>query len=443
MRKTLLGLLIVTTLATLASCDAGGGPEVAVARSAKQRVAAPSVAASDAQALVHGNNQFALDLYRILRQDSDNLIYSPYSVSLALAMTYAGARGETEAQMADALHFTLPQERLHPAFNSLDQALTSRGAGPEDADAASEEGEGFRLHIANAVWGQEGYEFLDLFLDLLAQNYGAGVRLLDFAQAPEKARTTINEWVSRQTEGKIENLIPQGAIDAATRLVLTNAIYFNAAWMHPFETGNTQDGPFHLLDGGQVTVPMMRQTETFGYAQGQGYQAVELRYAGPETATEEPPTSTTSALILLPEEGEFEAFEDSLDAQKLNAIVESLAYEQVELSMPKFEFDADFSLVEALKAMGMTDAFTGAADFSGMTGDRALFIAEIVHKAFIGVDEEGTEAAAATAVIMAETAMPVEPEPIQVTVDRPFLFLIRDRETGSLLFVGRVVNPES
>jgi len=326
--------------------------------------------------------------------------------------------------MADALHFTLPQDRLHPAFNSLDLALASRGDGAEGQD-----GEGFRLNIVNALWGQTGYKFLDAFLDTLAENYGAGLRLLDFASDPEASRGIINDWVSDQTEGRIEDLIPQGLINQLTRLVLTNAIYFNAAWAEPFEESQTKDGAFHLLDGSQVTVPMMWHSASYGYAAGEGYQAVELPYDGYEL----------SMVILLPEAGGFERFEDSLDASQLDAILGSLGHQQVALTLPKFEFESEFGLADALMALGMVDAFSMDADFSGMDGTQELFVREVVHKAFVSVDEAGTEAAAATAVIMQLKGMATEP--IQVTVDRPFLFLIRDLETGALLFVGRVLDP--
>ncbi len=391
-----------------------------------ERVSAPDVSDADLSAVAEGNSAFAFDLYQRLveEQGDQNLFYSPYSISLALAMTYAGARGETEQQMADAIHYTLPHERLHPAFNALDQALESRGKGAEGKDD-----KGFRLNIANAIWGQEGYPFLDAFLDTLAMNYGAGLRVLDFVEAPEKARVTINEWVSEKTEGKIEELIPRGVIGSATRLVLTNAIYFNAAWSTPFQEERTRDGAFHLLDGSEVTVPMMRQTTSYGYAKGEGYQAVELPYDGRQL----------SMVIVLPKAGEFEAFEGALDAERMSAIVDKLDRQEVALTMPKFEFDAGFGLNDALRAMGMEDAFSEAADFSGMTGTTELFISSVIHKAFVSVDEEGTEAAAATAVVMAEKAMPAEP--VEVTVDRPFTFTIRDIETGAVLFVGRVLDP--
>jgi len=395
-----------------------------IAQSEKQRVTSPRVEAADLADVVSGNSAFAFDLYQVLSEAKGNLFYSPHSISLALAMTYAGARGETEQQMADTLRFTLSQDRLHPALNGLDIELARRGEG-----AGGRDQKGFRLTILNAIWGQEGYAFLSEFLDVLAENYGAGLRLLDFVNAAEESRVTINDWVSDQTEGRIEDLIPQGVINAATRLVLTNAIYFNAAWLHPFQEQWTHDGEFYLLDGGEVTVPMMSQTQSFGYAEGEGYQAVELPYDGREL----------SMVILLPREGQFDAFESSLDVQRVDRIVRDLGQRQVALTMPKFEFESSFRLVPALTAMGMPLAFSGEADFSGMTGSRDLFIADVIHRAFVAVDEAGTEAAAATAVVMQKLAIPEEP--VEVTLDHPFIFMIRDIETGATLFLGRVVNP--
>jgi len=427
MKKLLLGLVVVALLASTVACGSGSPlASITLAQSDKPRDTSPDVAASDLATLAEGNTQFAFDLYQALSDGDGNLFYSPYSISVALAMTYAGARGETEQQMADTMRFLLPQDRLHPAFNALDLELASRGEGAEGKDE-----EGFRLNIVNAIWGQEDYTFLEDFLDVLAENYGAGLRLLDFVNAPEEARVTINDWVSEQTEGKIEDLIPQGVIDALTRLVLTNAIYFNAAWESPFDEDRTQDGAFHLLDGGDVTVPMMTQTEYYGYADGDGYTAVELPYDGGEL----------SMVALLPDAGGFEAFEDTLDADSVADILDDLENARVTLTMPKFEFESEMSLVETLAAMGMPVAFSGSADFSGMTGNRDLTIGDVLHKAFVSVDEAGTEAAAATAVVMKLTGAPGEPE--VVTLDRPFIFLIRDIATGSVLFVGRVMNPAS
>jgi len=432
MENGLRSALIVLTLLGLVSCSVPSGeavrPPGQSAQSEKERVTLPTVPSEDLAALVDGNSAFAFDLYqRLLEEGDGNVFYSPYSISLALAMTYAGARGETERQMESALHFALPQERLHPAFNRLDLILATRGQGAEGKD-----GEGFRLHVVNRIWGQEGYEFLDAFLDTLATNYGAGLRLLDFASGPEEARVAINEWVSEQTEGRIEELIPPNVITGLTRLVLTNAIYFNAAWARPFNEDLTKDGPFHLLDGGEVTVPMMRQTEFFGYAEGAGYQAVELPYDGQEL----------SMVILLPEAGGFASFEESLDAEQVDRIVKNLQQQQVALTMPRFEVESAFSLKDALAALGMPDAFSMAADLSGMDGTQDLFIQDVVHKAFVTVDEEGTEAAAATAVVVALKSAPPQ-EPVEMTMDRPFLFMIRDIKTGTVLFVGRVVQPEA
>ncbi len=393
----------------------------------KPRITAPDMDPAEKALLIEGNSAFAFDLYQQLREEEGNLFYSPHSISLALAMTYAGARDETAAQMADTLNFLLEQDELHPAFNSLDMELAARGEGDE----------GFRLNIVNATWGQKDYDFLESFLDVLAENYGAGLRILDFMEETEESRLAINRWVSDQTEERIQDLIPQGAIDELTRLVLTNAIYFNADWQHPFEKRRTSDGPFYLLDGNQVSVPMMTQTRSLGYARGQGYQAVELLYDGGEL----------SMVILLPDSGEFSTFEEHIDALRVAAVMDDLQSRRVALTMPKFEFESDFDLRHTLQTMGMTDPFTPpcpftgeGADFTGMTDNRELFITDIVHKAFVAVDEEGTEAAAATGVIVAPTAMPPPPD-VEVTIDRPFIFLIRDIETCAILFVGRVLNP--
>ena len=413
-----IGLVLVTGLT---ACSQPASP--GIMRSDKPRIDA-EVGQTDLSALVDGNNAFAFDLYGALKVTQGNIFYSPYSISQALAMTYAGVRDTTEKEMAGTLHFTLPQDRLHPAFNSLDQQLKARGQGAKGKD-----GKGFRLNIVNAIWGQTGYSFMADYLDLLAQNYEAGLRTLDFRTAPELSRLVINKWVEDQTEQRIKDLIPAGAIDPLTRLVLTNAIYFNAAWANNFEKDLTQPAPFHLLDGSTVDVPMMRQTERLGYAAGDGYQAVSLPYDGREL----------EMLVLLPDRGKFTEFEKSLDAGIAGSIIQSIAPKQVALSLPRFKFESEFGLGKMLSGMGMPAAFTSQADFSGMTGNRDLSISEVVHKAFVAVDEAGTEAAAATAVIMRATAMPTMP--LEVTVDRPFIFLIRDIQTGSVIFVGRVMNP--
>lgn len=434
MKKALYTLTVGWLVLALIGCSAPPLPtppvvaRAEVAQSEKPRNPSPEVPAADLAELVSGNTAFALDLYRLLSAEkAENLFYSPYSISVALAMTYAGARGETEQQMANALRFTLPQERLHPAFNALDQYFTSQG----QQSQGGEEGTPFRLHIANALWGQQGYEFLAAFLDTLALNYGAGLRLVDFSSDPEAARQTINQWVSEQTEQKIKDLIPLGAIDPLTRLVLTNAIYFNAAWRYPFQQDATTQEPFTLLNGDKVTVPMMKLSKSLLYAAGEGYQLVSLPYAG----------DRLEMVVILPAEGQFEAIQTQLTPEWLAQALSARQSRTVNLSFPKFKFEADFSLVEALKTLGMPIAFQpDQADFSGMDGKRDLYIGEVLHKAYVSVDEVGTEAAAATAVIMELTAAMPE-EPVTLTVDRPFLFLIRDLQTGALLFVGQVLQP--
>ena len=441
-------------LAALAIVGAGAcylaADEAGTAMSQLQRVTAPDVSASDQTGLVQGNSAFAFDLYAALRGRDGNLFYSPHSISIALAMTYAGARGETQRQMADTLHF-LPQDRVHPAFNALDLKLAGRGpwTGSKYKDrfqrdivntvwwfagggppAGSKETKRFQLNIVNALWGQKDYVFLEDFLDVLGENYGAGIRTMDFKGAPGASRNTINDWVSDQTNGKINDLVPGSAINQSTRLILTNAIYFNAAWLHRFNKSKTKDGTFYLIDGQGVEVPMMTQKETFfGYFWGDGYQAVELPYTGEEL----------SMIILLPDAGRFDEFEAALDAETVRTVSTELRSTEFILTMPKFEFESNFSLGQILGEMGMPDAFFGEkADFSGMTGNRELRIEAVVHKAYVAVDEEGTEAAAATFALMQFTSAPM-----RVVVDRPFVFLIRDIETGAILFVGRVVDPRS
>jgi serpin B len=413
-----LGIVLLCGLAACAQPASGD-----VMRSDKPRAGA-AAAGADLAELVNGNNAFALALYHVLSGGDGNLFFSPYSISQALAMTYAGARGDTEKQMGAAMHYTLGQDRLHPAFNSLDLTLGSRGQGAKGKD-----GQGFRLNIVNAIWGQAGYSFLQDYLDLLAQDYGAGLRVLDFKRDPEAGRRIINAWVEKQTEQRIKDLVPAGAIDPLTRLVLTNAIYFNAAWAEAFRKDLTSPAAFHLLDGTSVDVPMMRQTERLGYAAGDGFQAVSLPYDGRQL----------EMLVLLPDRGKFGRFESSLDSAGVASIVNDLKPQQVALGLPRFKLESEFSLGKALASMGMPLAFSSKADFSGMTGNLDLSISEVVHKSFVDVDEAGTEAAAATAVIMRATAMPMMPK--EVTVDRPFIFLIRDVETGAIIFAGRVTDP--
>lgn len=425
-------LLVLITVITLLITSCAPASEV----SPTPTTPSTTTPKDDISALVDGNTEFTFDLYRNLADADGNFFFSPYSISTALAMTYAGAHGETEQQMADTLHFALPQQRLHAAFSELDRVLKSRGKVTTDiyspeGEIVKEEVDGFRLNIANALWGQKDYSFLTEFLDLLELYYGSGLKTLDFINEPEESRLAINQWASEQTAGRIKDIIPPGVIKAFTRLVLANAIYFNAHWLHQFSKSATRDGIFHLLDGSTVTVPMMHQEENFSYTEGDTYQAIRLPYLGNEFAM----------TILLPKEGQFEDFENSLDAQMLQDITAKLESQRVVLTLPKFTFESSFQLNQALSELGMPDAFSGGADFSGMTGNRELFIGAVLHKSFVAVDEEGTEAAAVTAVMMVGSAPTTPPVTVNFTADRPFIFLIQDIETGSILFMGRVLNP--
>jgi serpin B len=360
-----------------------------------------------------------------LKNTDGNLFYSPYSISEALAMTYGGARGSTEQQMKQTLQFSLQQSQLHPTFNYLDQQLSSRGQG-----AIGKDGQGFRLKVVNAIWGQQNFTFLSDYLDLLAQNYGAGLRILDFIKSPEPSRVTINQWVSDQTEGRIKDLLPSGSINTLTRLVLTNAIYFNAAWETQFQTKSTVNGAFHLVSNSDINVPMMKQQSHFNYAETTDYQALEIPYDGHQL----------SMVILLPATGKFDSVQNGLSGDSIASAIQSLKAETVNISMPKFKIESQFGLKQTLSQMGMPVAFTDQADLSGMDGKKDLMISDVVHKAFVTVDETGTEAAAATGVIVGTTAMPANI--FNFTMDRPFFFLIRDIQTGTVLFVGRVLNPQ-
>lgn len=382
----------------------------------------------DLTTLVTGNTTFAFDLFHQLAAAQEgNLFYSPYSISQALAMTYAGAAGTTAQQMSQTLHFTLPQDKLHAQFGALAADMTSRSqATPQPGSS----GQQFQLNVANALWGDKTFTFKPAFIQLLNQFYNAGLKTTDFKNAPDAARQEINDWVAQNTNDKIQNIVPSGAITLATRSVLANAIYFNASWQDPFKETDTKDDDFTLLDGSKVSVPMMNRRGSLAYRQGSGYQAVELPYFGGDMAM----------LIILPDEGKFASFEEALDAKAFKGVIDTLNRAEVNLSMPRFKYDFALDLSDMLKGMGMTDAFSDKADFSGIA-DEPLLISSILHKAYIGVDEKGTEAAAATAVVMATTAMPVPQKVIELKIDHPFIFTIYDQKTGTLLFVGRVMNP--
>jgi serpin B len=399
------------------------------AMSKLKREAAPEVSSSTFEQFGHDSRALALDMYHQLRSEPGNLFFSPYSISSALAMAYAGARGQTASEMQTALHFSLAAEELHRSFNKTDLALASRG------ETSEGDSKTFELAVANAVWAeQEDFGLQPAFLDLLALNYGAGVNLLDFAHEPDPSRMIINAWVSKQTHDRIRDLLPERSITTSTRLVLTNAAFFKARWQAGFAKDATQEGTFHGLEA-DLAVPMMRTTLDTSYAKGPGWEAALLPYSAPELAM----------LLIVPEQGEFDAFESSLDSTKLDSVLAALTEQyRVDLQMPRFTFESAFDLGGQLKKLGMVSAFDdNTADFSGINGKPGLVITKVVHKSFIAVDEEGTEAAAATAVVVGETSsIPVEPPPATLHVDRPFVFAIYDRPTGQLLFLGRVVAPK-
>ncbi|WP_437631614.1 serpin family protein [Sorangium sp. So ce854] len=389
------------------------------------RIEDPDVSAEDRASLSRNNASFALDLGRALHSSTENVIYSPFSISTALAMTYAGARGATEQEMAATMRFELPQERLHPAFNHVDLHLNkfAEGSGPSG-------GGGFRLHTANSIWSQIGLPLDKPFLNVLGENYGAHVRLADFAAAPEEAEGLINAWVSDRTEGKIPKLL-EGSVTEETVAVLVNAIYFDAAWKTPFSKGATQPGTFRRGDGTSVTAQMMSGSQQTSYGAGDGWEAVQMMYGG----------APVSMFLVLPDEGTADAFEESLDGAALESIIASTEERQVAITMPKFSFGSSFSLKEALTGLGMETAFAPGADFSGILEGGELWIHDVVHKAVIDVDEDGTEAAGSTGVIVNSTGSGHFPEPAAIVLDRPFFFFVRDVGTGALLFAGRVNDP--
>jgi serpin B len=370
-------------------------------------------------ALVAGNNEFALDLQRELFDPDQNLIYSPWSISEALAMTYAGARNETEQEMAEVMHFTLPQGLLHPSFHAVEQALMERGDETDPGD--------FQLKMANAIWAEQSCPILDSYLGAITPYYRAAVQSVNFQQR-EETRRLINRWGSDQTERRIAELIPPGVINGETGLVLTNAVYFRAAWKIPFRQHGRHQGQFQLLDGSKVTLPMMSQVAQLSYGEQNGLKIVELPYHG----------DRFSMVIMLPQSGRFETLLMQLDNTRLSALLDDLKPTAVGLEMPPFNSSSDYLLRETLQGLGMIEAFRNA-DFSGITGTRELFVRDVCHSAFVSVDENGTEAAAATGVVIERKGAP-RPD-VRVAIDRPFLYLIRDKETGSILFLGHLVDP--
>lgn len=379
----------------------------------------PNVSADEIGALVAGNNAFAFDLYQTVRAQDGNLVLSPVSISQAFAMVYVGARGETEQEMAEVLHFSLPQDRLHPVFNATLLSLEAMA------------GSGNEVRIANSLWGQQDFSFEQSFLSTLAINYDAGLQLVDFVNARQNAAQAVNDWVSQNTEGRITDLVQPERFDEYTRLLLVNAMSLKADWLHAFPTATTTDNLFYLLNGGTVMADMMDidQAFPFRYARFTGFQAIELPYTGDRLAM----------LILMPDEGEFSTVESWLDTLTFKEIGQALTNQLLAVKMPRFEFETNLDgLPEILQDMGMVSAFSTNADFFNISHEGQLAIDDVFHGAFIQVDENGTQAAAATSVEMREVVGTMY---TYVIIDHPFIFIIHDRQTGTILFIGRVLDP--
>lgn len=373
----------------------------------------------DIKIVTEGNNAFALDLYEQLKEGDANLFFSPYSISTVLAMTYAGAGGDTETQMAQALHFDLSQKPLHEAFAKLIKRTNKMG----------EKGN-FQLTIANALWYQKDYKLLEEYMNLTEDSYEARIDALDFKGATEVSRVMINTWVEKKTQYKIRDLIKLGVLNELTRLVLTNAIYFKGKWASQFKREATQYAPFTLNSGEKVDVPMMNQTQDFNYAEEDSLKILEMPYIGKDL----------SMVIFLPKEpADIKGLEEIFTYDNVKLWLRKLNKMEVVTTIPRFKTTSEFSLRKVLAELGMTDAFDPqSANFSGMTGKKDLWINAVLHKAFVEVNEEGTEAAAATGVVMKITA--VMPK-TYFTADHPFIFIIRDVRSNSILFCGRIMDP--
>jgi serpin B len=376
--------------------------------------------------VVRGNNAFALDLYGKVRGQPGNAFLSPYSISTALAMTYAGARGETADQMARVLHLGGDPEATHRGFEDLMRSLD--GDGKEDAAKR-----GYRLDVANRLWGKDQFHFLPEFIELTRIRYGAGLERIDFARSDAAIRA-INDWIAKKTQDKIQDLLHPGDVGSQTRLVLTNAIYFKGSWADPFSKGLTRDEPFHTSATASAPVPTMHRQAKFRYFEGDGLKALELPYGPGDLAMD----------VLLPDAVDgLPALEARLAPDALDRWLGGLGEREVVVALPKFTMTSRFELGEILKTMGMPRAFTpGQADFSGIATEEELAISAVIHQAFVDVNEEGTEAAAATAVTIRAMKAIVPRKPDSFRADHPFLFLIRDVRSGSLLFLGRVANPK-
>ena len=403
------------------TCQVGStdGQNYSVAKS-QEHFSGTIALAPNVNSIVNSNNRFALELYQRLSQTEGNLFFSPYSLSTALAMTYGGAAGQTAEQIAEVLHFSLEPEAIHPAFSQLADIINIEAS------------QGYQIQIANRLWGQQEYGFLPSFLKLTKDYYGAGLEQVDFENDTEASRQLINQWVAEATQEAIEDLIPEGILHDWTRLVLTNAIYFQGNWLLPFSLQDTEENSFTLISGEQITVPMMYQRNRFWYGNCNGLEVLRLFYVD----------YGVSMLILLPEiHDTLNLLEQELSPEMLEEFTLCADREyMVELWLPKFKISTEFELKQTLSQMGMDMAFTKeSANFAGMNGNsQGLYLSAVVHKAFVDVNEVGTEAGAASGVMAGSRSTA---PPATFRADRPFIFLIQENESDSILFLGRVVNP--
>jgi serpin B len=377
--------------------------------------------------VVKGNTDFALDLYAQLTEyNKGNLFFSPYSISTALAMTYAGARENTATQMSSVLHFPQQQAELHTAFYHLQSDVTQA---QKDVD----------LRIANALWGQEQHPFSLTFKNDVQNYYNAKLEEVDFTTAVETIRKKINDWVEQHTNNKIKELVKSGIITQLTRLVLVNAIYFKGKWANPFKENDTQEEPFWVKDDESIEVPMMTQKHYFRYMENETFQGLELPYVGTSSSLNPREKNNISMIVLLPQQRDGLANVEESLKENLDDYLQHSYRQKVKVFLPKFKINTGFELSDTLSTMGMPDAFSEKADFSGIDGQKQLYLTSVIHQAFVDVNEEGTEAAAATAVFATTRGMP--PPTPTFRADHPFIFLIRHNSSGSILFLGRVVNP--
>lgn len=408
----------------VAGSGAGTGADVNLAMSKVARATPAAGAADPAAKAITGFTERMVA--SVLAGSSDNLVCSPYSVAAALAMTANGARDKTATEMLAVLG-GLTVDDLDAGLAALSATFASRAGAKTKSDGNKAD---IALDIANSLWGQRGTTWEQPFLDALAKWFGAGMNLVDYVAATEAARARINGWTAAATHNKINDLLPEGALDPSTRLVLVNAVYLKAPWEEPFAASATQKAPFTLAAGGTVQADMMRGSfERASAATGPGYTAVSLPYAGGELAM----------TLVLPGRSNSESLIEWLKSGLLSAALADLRPRPVNLAMPKWTFRSRLALKPVLSALGMPSAFEGSADFSGITREVQLAIDEVFHQGFVAVDEEGTEAAAATAVVMSEVSAPADP--LQVTLDRPFLFVVHDVASRTPLFIGRVADP--